>query len=127
MPIILNINFAFPWLFLAAQIDRLLLLGDKMASSFGTPANSTLYVKNLPREVPIQEIEELFGKDRRHVGTFSSEAEEIILFFVLHRFSGFVRLRKIRGTMAFVDYLNIDNASRCPAHYLHERIFLYLL
>jgi hypothetical protein len=38
-----------------------------MASSFGTPVNSTLYVKNLPREVPIQEIEELFGKDRRYV------------------------------------------------------------
>jgi len=63
-----------------------------MASRFGTPANSTLYVRNLPREVPISEIENLFGKDRR--------------------FSGFVRLRKVRGSMAFVDYQTIDNASR---------------
>src|SRR5690348_1407030 len=36
-------------------------------SRHGTPANSTLYVKHMPREVPLAELELLFGKDRRFV------------------------------------------------------------
>jgi len=86
-----------------------------MASRFGTPANSTLYVRNLPREVPISEIENLFGKDRRCVRfLFFTQEEEVGLSQGgAHRFSGFVRLRKVRGSMAFVDYQTIDNASRC--------------